>query len=96
ARALETAEESLALEPRRSDVLYEGVEILGAIAQAARAAADPERAERAVELALATFELAIQSGYNDRNRARNAEKLALVRERPRFAELLAQIPEVGD
>jgi tetratricopeptide (TPR) repeat protein len=93
ARALETAEESLALEPRRSDVLYEGVEILGTIARSAREAADAEREARAIELALSTLDLAIQSGFNDRKRLKTAEKLELVRAAPGFAELLARLPE---
>jgi tetratricopeptide (TPR) repeat protein len=92
-RALETAEESLSFEPRRADVLYEGVEILGTIARTAHEAEDAEREARAVELALSTLDLAIQSGFDDRKRLKTAAKLEFVRAAPGFAELLARLPE---
>ncbi|MCY3000246.1 MAG: hypothetical protein NTV21_00345, partial [Planctomycetota bacterium] len=92
-RALESAEESLSFEPRRSDVLYEGVEILGTIARTAREAEDGEREARAIELALSTLDLAIQSGFDDRKRLKTSAKLVLVREAPGFAVMLARIPE---
>jgi serine/threonine protein kinase len=90
-RALEFATEGTLLATGRPDVLYEGVEVLAKLARASRASAETEIETRAAALGLDMLAAAIAGGFDDIGRLRSAEELAVLRELPRFDELVNEL-----
>jgi serine/threonine protein kinase len=89
--ALSSARAGADLASARADVIYDGVEALGKIAKAARGKQHVESEQEAVLLGLDLLAKALEYGYTDLNRLRTSEALELLREQPRFAELLTTL-----
>jgi serine/threonine protein kinase len=92
-RALEFALEGQQLATGRPDVLYEGVEMLAKLAKASRERGAGELETRATDMGLEMLAAAIDGGFEDLGRLRTAEELSVLRERPRFDELVEKLQE---
>jgi len=75
----------------RPDVLYECVEVLGKISVAARKGGATQVETRAIELGVEMLAAALQGGFDDATRLRTAKDLSVLREDPRFGELVRKL-----